>query len=142
MPTRTRIRPALVICCKDYRYIQPTQRFVRQRLGIRWYDLKATAGGVRAVLDSPRIVRRWILRDIDLVYRLHGVRRVIVVHHEDCAAYGGSAKLGDITRQRRFHRTQIQRAERVLRRHFPDLTVSGFLAHGYPATVRVVRLNK
>ena len=141
MPTRTRIQPALVICCKDYRYIQPTQRFVTQRLGIRWYDLKSTAGGVLAMLDAPGIVRRWILRDIDLVYRLHGIRRVILVHHEDCAAYGGSAKLGGLAQQRRFHHTQVQRAARVLRRHFPNLTVSGFLAHGYPAKVRVVSLK-
>ncbi len=141
MPTRTSIQPALVICCKDYRYIQPTQRFVKQRLGIRWYDLKATAGGVLAMLDSPRMVRRWILRDIDLVYRLHGARRVILVHHEDCAAYGGAAKLGNLTQQRRFHRAQLQRAARVLQRHFPKLTIQGFLAHGYPATVRVVPLK-
>lgn len=141
MPSSRRVQPALVICCKDYRYIQPIQRFVRQQLGIRWYDLKATAGGVRAMLDSPRVVRRWILGDIELVYRLHQVRRVIVVHHEDCAAYGGSAALGDLARQRRFHRTQFQRAARVLRRQFPNLSVRGFLAHGYPATIRVVSLR-
>ena len=141
MPMRTRIQPALVICCKDYRYIQPIQRFIRQRLGIRWYDLKATAGGVRAMLDAPRSVRRWILGDIDLVYRLHSVRRVILVHHEDCAAYGGSTKLGNVARQRRFHRAQLQRAARMLQRQFPHLTVSGFLACGYPARVRVVPLK-
>jgi len=141
MPIRAPIQPALVICCKDYRYIQPTQRFVRQRLGIRWYDLKATAGGARAMLDSPSAVRRWILRDIELVYRLHGARRVILVHHEDCAAYGGSAKLGTLAQQRRFHRTQLKRAQRVLRRKFPNLTVSAFLAYGYPAKIRVVPLK-
>jgi len=142
MPRRVRIRPALVICCKDYRYIQPTQRFVRQRLGIRWYDLKATAGGVLSMLDSPRTVRQWILRDIDLVYRLHGVRKVIVVHHEDCSAYGGSAKLGDLAQQLRFHRKQLQQAEYVLQRQFANLTINGFLAWGYPAKVRVVPLDK
>lgn len=135
------IQPALIICCKDYRYIQPTQGFVKRRLGIRWYDLKATAGGVRAMLDSPRTVRRWILRDIDLVYRLHKVRRVILVHHEDCAAYGGSAKLGNLERQKRFHRVQLRRATRVLRRQFRGLTVRGFLASGYPKKIRIVRLE-
>ena len=141
MPASKRVPPALIICCKDYRYIQPIQRFAKRQLGIRWYDLKATAGGVRAMLDAPRIVRRWILRDVDLVYRLHGVRRVIVVQHEDCAAYGGSARLGDRAQQRRFHRAQLQRAARVLRHHFPKLTVRGFLAYSYPATVRVAALK-
>ena len=136
----TPIQPALIICCKDYRYIQPTQYFVKRRLGIRWYDLKATAGGVRAMLESPPTVRRWILRDIDLVYRLHNVRRVILVHHEDCAAYGGSAKLGSLTRQRRFHRAELQRAARVLKREFHGLTVQAFLASGYPAALRIAPL--
>ena len=135
------IQPALVICCKDYRYIQPTLRFVRQRLGIRWYDLKATAGGALAMLDAPRSVQQWILRDIELVYRLHGVRRVIIVHHEDCAAYGGSAKLGKLTQQRKFHRAQVQRASRLLRQHFPHVSVRGFLASGFPGKVRVVSLT-
>ena len=136
--TRATIQPVLLICCKDFRYIQPTQRFVRQRLGIRWYDLKAAAGGVRAMLDSPNIVRRWILRDIDLVYRLHNVRQVILVHHEDCAAYGGSTKLGSLAQQHRFHRVQLRRAARALRREFSGLTVRGFLASGYPETIRIV----
>ena len=138
----TSIQPVLLICCKDYRYIQPTQRFIRQRLGVRWYDLKATAGGVRAMLDSPGTVRRWILRDIRLVYSLHNVRRVLLVHHEDCAAYGGSAKLGSLARQRRFHRAQLRRAARLLQREFSGLTVQGFLASGYPKTIRVVPIQR
>ena len=89
------------------------------------------------MLDAPAVVRRWILGDIDLVYRLHGVRRVILVHHEDCAAYGGSAKLGDLARQSRFHRARLREAARLLRRHFPGLTVRAFLASGYPSAVRV-----
>ena len=133
---RAVIHPALLICCKDYRYIQPTQRFLKRQLGIRWYDLKATAGGVRAMLDAPSTVRRWILRDIQLVYNLHHVRRVLVVHHEDCAAYGGSATLGSLARQRQFHRAQLRRAARLLRRAFSGLTVQGFLASGYPGTIR------
>lgn len=136
-----RVQPVLLICCKDYRYIQPIQRFVKRQLGVRWYDLKATAGGLRAMLDAPAVVRRWILRDIALVYRLHGVRRVIMVQHEDCAGYGGSAKLGDLAHQRRFHRMQLLRATRVLRRQFPNLTVQRFLAHGYPDMVRIMSLK-
>ncbi len=93
------------------------------------------------MLDAPRSVRRWILGDIDLVYRLHGVRRVILVHHEDCAAYGGSVTLGTVAQQRRFHRAQLQRAARMLRREFPGLSVSGFLAYGYPVKIQIIALK-
>ena len=141
MPTPRPIRPALIICCKDYRYIQPIQRFAKRQLGIRWYDLKATAGGVLAMLDAPRLVRQWLLRDIDLVYRLHGVRRVILVHHEDCAAYGGSKELGNLARQKAFHRAKLQRATRFLKKEFRGLTVRNFLISGYPGKFRVSSLR-
>lgn len=130
------VRPALVICCKDYRYVQAIQRFVRKR-GVRWYDLKATAGGLRALQDAPRIVRQWILRDVRLVYRLHGIRRIIIVQHQDCAAYGGSQAFKSFHDEQAFHRRQFQRARRLLRRTFPGVRIEGFFAHGAPSRVRV-----
>ena len=129
-------RPALVICCKDYRYIQPIQRFIRRR-GVRWYDLKATAGGLRALLDAPALVRRWILADVRLVWRLHGVRRMLIVQHQDCAGYGGSKVFRDAAAERRFHRRQFQRAQRLLTRTLRGVRVEGFFASGAPGRVHV-----
>ena len=128
-------RPALVICCKDYRYIQAIQRFVRRR-GVRWYDLKATAGGLRALQDSPPVVKRWILRDVRLVHTMHGVRRIIIVQHHDCAAYGGTRAFKDFDHEMRFHRRQFQRAKRLLTRSLSGLRVEGFFALGAPGRVR------
>ena len=123
------MRPALVICCKDYRYIQATQRFVR-RLGIRWYDLKATAGGLRALLDAPLVVRRWILKDVLLVHRLHGVKRIIIVQHQDCAGYGGSSAFKDVASERVFHQKQFRRAKKLLTRSLAGVRVAGYFASG------------
>ena len=129
---------ALVICCKDYRYVQAIQRFVRRR-GIRWYDLKATAGGLRALQDSPPGVRRWILQDVRLVVASHGVRRIVIVQHQDCAAYGGAAAFGGFEAERAFHRRQFQRARRLLGRSFPGVRIEGFFACGAPDRVRMTR---
>ncbi len=131
------MQPVLVICCKDYRYIQATQRFVR-RLGVRWYDLKATAGGLRSMLDAPPVVRRWILKDVRLVYRLHGVRRMIIVQHQACAAYGGVATFNTIADERKFHQQQFRRAKKLLMRSFAGVRISGYFATGTPTRVRFV----
>ena len=133
------MRPALVICCKDYRYIQATQRFVR-RLGIRWYDLKATAGGLRALLDAPLVVRRWILKDVLLVHRLHGVKRIIIVQHEDCAGYGGSAAFKDAASERAFHQKQFRRARKLLTRSLAGVRIVGYFASGAPNRVHLAPL--
>ena len=139
MTRRSTIVPALIICCKDYRYVQDIQQYFRRR-GVRWYDLKATAGGLRALQDAPALVRRWIMRDVQLVYRLHGVRRIYIVQHQDCAAYGGSRAFGAFDSEVRFHRRQFQRARRRLARALPKARVEGFFAYGAPNRVQLVKL--
>ena len=121
-------RPGRVFCCKDYRFIQPIQHFVKRRLGIPLYDLKATAGGVRAMLDAPSIVRKWIMKDIDLVHRLHGIRRIIVVQHQDCAAYGGSSRFAGPEDERQFQAVQLQRAKTTLQALCADTRIDLFFA--------------
>lgn len=133
--------PALIICCKDYRYIQATQRFVRGRLKVRWYDLKATAGGLCALMDSPPMVRRWIFKDVRLVYQLHGVRRMIIVQHQDCAAYGGAARFPHPMAERQFHALQFRRAQRYLQRRLPGVRVEGFFIQGAPRRIRLTPLR-
>jgi hypothetical protein len=129
-----------VICCKDYRYIQATQRFVR-RQGVRWYDLKATAGGLRALQDAPPLVRRWIFKDVQLVYQLHGVRRIIIVQHQDCAAYGGAQAFDSLQEERQFHQRQFRRARRLLSRALAGVRVEGFFAHGAPGRLAFAALR-
>ena len=135
-PPRRLIQPALVICCKDYRYIQATQRFV-QRQGVRWYDLKATAGGLRALLDAPEVVRRWILKDVLLVHRLHGVKHIIIVQHQDCAGYGGSSAFKDAAAERAFHQKQFRRAKKMLTRALSGVRVAGYFISGAPNRIRL-----
>ena len=133
--------PALLICCKDYRFIQPIQRFVKNRLGIRFYDLKATAGGLRAMMDSPPVVRQWIWNDIELVYRLHGVRRIILVQHEDCAAYGGSKAFKDLHQERAFQQRRLGAAKRHVARSLKGVRVETFFASKHGSTVRLLRVR-
>ena len=130
------VQPALVICCKDYRYIQAIQRFVKRR-GVPHYDLKATAGGLRAILDAPAPVRQWLLKDVRLVYGSQRVRRIIIVQHQDCAAYGGAARFDDPVVERQFHHRQFQRARRLLLHRLAGARVEGFFASGAPGKVQL-----
>jgi hypothetical protein len=116
------------MCCKDYRFVQGIQAFVRERLRVPWYDLKATAGGVRPMLDAPARVRAWIMDDIALVHRVHGVRRVVLAQHQDCAVYGGSRAFAGDADEAAFQRAQLLRARTALLAAMPDLTIRLFFA--------------
>lgn len=125
-PTRP---PALILCCVDYRYIEAIQAFVKRKLDLATYDLKTDAGGVKVLLNRDRAVREWILSNVGLAYRRHGVRTAVLVHHEDCAAYGGSAAFKDRAKETAFHAQQLAIAASLLRASFSRLTVRMFYAH-------------
>jgi len=126
---KPKMPPVLIFCCMDYRYIEAIQAFVKHKLDVAAYDLKTDAGGMKALLDGHAAVRTWMLHNIRLAYQRHGVRTVILVHHEDCAAYGGSAAFKDRAKETAFHAQQLAMAASLLRAAFSRLTVRMFYAH-------------
>ena len=128
--------PALILCCVDYRYIDAALRFVKKQLGVNAYDVKTDAGGTKALLNGDPSVRAWILSNVKLAYHRHGVRTVVLVHHEDCAAYGGSSAFKDGAEETACHAQQLAMAASLLRASFQRLTVRMFYA--YRARSRIV----
>ena len=121
--------PVLVMCCVDYRYIDAILRFARKRLGAGTYDVKTDAGGTKALLNGDPAVGAWIMENLTLAYNRHGVRTVVLIHHEDCAAYGGSKAFKDQPEEERFHAHQLAMAAALLRASFRRLTVRMFYAY-------------
>lgn len=60
-----------------------------------------------------------VLSQIDISVRLHKVKQVVLVHHEDCGAYG---REGNFER----HKTDLLKTKKVLKTLYPELTVDLF----------------
>jgi carbonic anhydrase len=71
---------AIVVCCIDFRF----QKFIRQwtdeNLKGKTFDLVGYAGSTKD-LDT-------ILGQIDISVSLHHISQVVLIHHEECGAYG------------------------------------------------------
>ena len=140
--TRTvAVVPALVVCCIDYRYIQAVQRFVRQRLKVTRYGLKADAGGTLALLRGPRAVQAWIWRNLTLAYERQGVRRVFVFHHQDCLLYGGSSAFAGPGQEAAAHLRDLRRSTALLKQRFHEIRVSAFYAYQTTRGIRFKMAN-
>ena len=60
--------------------------------------------------------------------RLHGTRRVVLILHSDCGAYGGMARFaGDKQAEAHHHRGELQRATACLLESLPALIVDSYL---------------
>ncbi|OGD09858.1 hypothetical protein A2397_04745 [Candidatus Amesbacteria bacterium RIFOXYB1_FULL_44_23] len=99
---------AIVVCCIDFRF----QKFIRdwtdKNLAGKTFDLVGYAGSTKD-LDT-------ILKQIDISVRLHRITRVVLIHHEECGAYGSES-----TPDR--HRNDLFKAKSSILSLNPHLTV-------------------
>ena len=119
---------AAVIWCFDNRFDLGFRKFLK-RIGVSNSDPIKIAGGAKC-LASPDLEteRDFVLEQIRKSMRLHGTRRVILMLHSDCGAYGGLAEGfdGDTVAERLHHREELRCAAEHLARAIPGLAIEGY----------------
>lgn len=101
----------LVVHCMDYRLQGYLNQWLEGTLPARSYDRVAIAGGVYDVYD--------VIRQVDIADRLHGIRKVVFINHEDCGAYGSE---GSSDR----HEVDLRKAREKINKLFSHLDVDLF----------------
>lgn len=76
------------------------------------YDLSTHAGGVKDIID--RVARSGGVKGILISCRLHKMHEIVLVAHQDCGAYGGSASFKDLQEERAHHIDQMRQARDII----------------------------
>ena len=105
---------AIVITCIDFRFQEYIVLWLHKHLGHLEYDRVALAGGVFDFYT--------ILKQVEIADGLHAIKKVILMNHEDCGAYG---KEGTYDR----HKSDLMEAERKIEALFPRLDVEAYYIH-------------
>lgn len=71
---------AIVVSCMDFRLREYLRDWTKKKLKSEGFDRVAIAGGVK---NLP-----FILTQVELSYKLHHIREIYLINHEDCGAYG------------------------------------------------------
>ena len=99
---------AMVICCIDFRF----QKFIRdwtdKNLADKTFDLVGFAGSTKDL--------ETVMKQIDISVRLHHVKQVVLIHHEECGAYGAESSL-------ERHTKDLQKAKKLILQKHPHLQV-------------------
>jgi hypothetical protein len=119
---------AAILWCFDNRFELGFRKFLK-RIGVAYSDPIKIAGGAKC-LASPDLEseRQFVLDQIRKSIRLHGTRRVILMVHSDCGAYGGLAGAfrGDAKAEAIHHERELQLAAANLRAAIPGIEVQGY----------------
>lgn len=114
---------ALVITCTDFRFTTATQEFINNRLGLKGnYDYISIPGSIRNLLD--RNTRDLVLNKFGISVRLHHVKRVFILGHQDCSiGYGGSKNFKEPTDEYKTICKDLKKARTRMGIRFPHLKV-------------------
>jgi hypothetical protein len=126
-PRERYVCDAAVVWCFDNRFELCFRKFL-QRLGVTYWDAIKIAGGTKCLASPDRESDRdFVLNQIRISMRLHRTRRVILMLHSDCGAYGGLEAFGnDSMAERDHHRRELGNAARILRETIPGIVVEAY----------------
>jgi|AP95_1055475.scaffolds.fasta_scaffold89984_3 carbonic anhydrase len=80
---------ALVLTCMDFRFREATQQFVKEGLGINQFDGPISIPGVcKGIAEANSIVTDFAKFAIETALKVHHIKKVLIIHHEECGAYG------------------------------------------------------
>lgn len=105
---------AVVLTCMDFRFHADLCRYVKEVMRIARFDLLAMAGSAKDLVENG-LGKEAILRDFGISKDLHKADKVIIAHHVDCGAYGGSKNFESREKEIEFQKDQLYRAKNLIR---------------------------
>lgn len=105
---------AIVVSCIDFRFQKYIKDWTETNLRGKTYDYVGFAGSTKN-LDT-------IMEQIDISVRLHSIKEVYLIHHEECGAYGAES-----TPER--HAEDLKKAKLEILSKYPELKVNIYYLH-------------
>lgn len=111
---------SVIITCIDFRLQQVINRWISQNFETKTFDRVAFAGGVKKL--------EIIMGQIDIAYRLHHIKKVVLINHQDCGAYG-EENFPDTQTEYLKHIKDLKSAKAKVTQNYPTLEVETYYLH-------------
>lgn len=105
---------ALIISCIDFRFQRYLQKWLQKNFADKTYDYVGYAGGSKDLLT--------IIKQLDISVRLHHINQVVLIHHEDCGAYGKESTHEN-------HVKDLKKAKQTMSALYPHLQIDSYYLH-------------
>ena len=105
---------AVIVACIDFRFQKYINNWVKKNFSDKTYDFIGFAGATKDL--------KTVTNQINISKKLHCINQVVLIHHEDCGAYGKES-----TPQR--HSQDLKKAKKRILRSFQDLKVDLYYLH-------------
>lgn len=103
---------ACVIWCFDDRFSGLLEKF-KKGMRFKKIDLLKIAGGAK-IFATPEVEweEKYLLDQINKSIKLHNARKVVLMAHSECGAYGGHFK--NDAAEKKFYSAELRKAKRTV----------------------------
>lgn len=105
---------AIVVTCIDFRLQEAINKWISENFLPKTFDRVALAGGVKNL--------ETIMDQIAIAHRLHPIKKVVLINHEDCGAYG-------VESTPEKHAQDLTNAKAKIKERYPNLAVETYYLH-------------
>lgn len=123
---------ALILCCSDFRFLEPLFKFLKEGLAILEFDLLSSNGGIKNLSNPLRPGwKELVLENIRTSKKNHNIKKIIIASHFDCLTFGGSKLFSTSEQEKNFHQTELEKAKKVIEgdRELSDLEIISIYIH-------------
>lgn len=118
----------LAINCMDFRLQSAVHDYLVSQ-GYKYkYDLISDAGSLKDLVEGDKVGAEKLLKDINVSYELHKVRKFIIIHHMDCGAYGGHDAFENLKVEKDQQIKAMKKAADIISRKFIYVEIQLILA--------------
>ncbi|MEW6407961.1 MAG: carbonic anhydrase [Patescibacteria group bacterium] len=133
---------AVALFCMDFRFKDATLEFLKHEMQLTDLDIIVLAGAAKN-LAAPQdsFDFKVTLKQFELSSKLHQIKKMVLIDHQDCGAYGGSAVFETSKAEREVHVINLRKAGEVLRQKFPDKEIILFYAQIIEKEIKFERIK-
>ena len=110
----------LIGTCIDFRFQEYINRWISENFPPKSFDRVAIAGGVKDL--------EFTVSQVEIAHRLHHIKKVVFINHEDCGAYG-EENIPDKEAELLRHNEDLQTIADRVRSDLPSLAVETYYLH-------------
>lgn len=126
----SQLKIGLCLSCIDYRFFDSTLKLLERDCNVDAFDHTVLAGASLGYNQSKYVTwsAMW-LDHINIAIKLHNIKKIVVIDHEDCGAY--KLFYPDLKehpkRERGYHIKNIKEFMNHVKNIYPDLDYAGYL---------------
>lgn len=110
---------AAVVMCQDWRFRRESRVCVRDSLKEEAFELIALPGASKSFHGGCNLAKN----SIDVAINTHGCEKIIIIHHADCGAYGGSCSFASAEAEEKNFYNELKKFDKEIKELYPNINV-------------------